>query len=356
MSMLHQEAGRAIDAQRAPMAEAIVSQQWARHPHLVERFEARGRAKYLQDASYYLEYLAESLSVAQPPLFADYLAWARVMLAGRDIPIEDLTDTLECLCDVLRQTIQSVSADLAVRYVQQGAAQLEQVPATLPTFLEEDQPLAGLAHEYLKALLEGDRQRASHLILEAVKNGVSVQDVYLQVFQSCQHEIGRLWQMNRISVAQEHYCTAATQLIMSQLYPYLFNGARLGRTLVATCTQGDLHEIGVRMVSDLFELHGWDTWYLGANTPPSDILQTVRDNKADVLAISATLTSHLGSVEELIGQMRSSPDCRNVKIMVGGYPFNVVPDMWRQMGADGCARDAVGSVELANSLIAGSSA
>jgi len=68
----------------------------------------------------------------------------------------------------------------------------------------------------------------------------SVRDVYLNVFQRSQHEIGRLWQMNQITVAQEHYCTAATQWIMVQLYPYVFGTERIGRRLVAAETGGQL--------------------------------------------------------------------------------------------------------------------
>jgi methanogenic corrinoid protein MtbC1 len=351
---LHIAASLAIDTQRVPIAEAMVSQQYARHPELAVRFGVPGRIKCLQDANHHLDYLAESLCVAQPLLFADYLKWARVMLAGRNIPVADLLVNMECLSDTLRQTLDAAASDLAVAYVTQSMDRLEQVPATLPSFISEseDEPLAALAQEYLAFLLQGERQRASQLILEAVEGGVSLQDIYLQVLQPCQHEIGRLWQMNRISVAQEHYCTAATQLVMSQLYPYLFRTERVGRTLVATCIAGDLHEVGVRMVSDLFELSGWDTYYLGANTPLSSIVQTVCEKRADVLAVSATIAPHLKAVEELIIQVRSTPDCSAVKVLVGGYPFSVVPDLWRQLGADGCAYDAISAVELANQLLA----
>jgi methanogenic corrinoid protein MtbC1 len=253
--------------------------------------------------------------------------------------------------DALRVALPIAMADMAVEYVTAGLDQLPNVPATLPSFINGDQPLSPLAREYLAALLAGERQVASRLVLGAVEGGTSVQDIYLQVFQPCQHEIGRLWQMNQISVAQEHYCTAATQLVMSQLYPYLFAGARTGHTLVATCIAGDLHEIGVRMVSDLFELDGWDTFYLGANTPVPSIIGAVREQQADVLAISATITPHLKVVEELIRQVRATPDCGEVKILVGGYPFNVVPEMWRELGADGCAHDAAAAVDLANRLL-----
>ena len=56
---------------------------------------------------------------------------------------------------------------------------------------------------------------------------MSIRDVYLLVFQPCQREVGRLWEAGRITVAQEHYCTAATQVIMSQLAPRLVTGERI---------------------------------------------------------------------------------------------------------------------------------
>ena len=72
--------------------------------------------------------------------------------------------------------------------------------------------------------------------------GADVRDIYLWVFQRCLHEVGRLWQTNRISVAQEHFCTASTQMVMSLLYPKVFSSERKGLRMVAACVGGDLHE------------------------------------------------------------------------------------------------------------------
>jgi methanogenic corrinoid protein MtbC1 len=198
------------------------------------------------------------------------------------------------------------------------------------------------------ALMRTDRRSASHLILSAVSEGLSVKDVYLHVFQPVQREVGRLWQMNQISVAQEHYCTAATQMIMSQLYPRIFNGQRLDRKLVATCVSDELHELGVRMVADFFEMEGWDTYYLGANTPTPSIVQALDEHQADVLAVSATITFHVGQVRELVDHVRSSDVGHRVRILVGGYPFNVSPTLWQTVAADGYARDAQEAVVVAN--------
>lgn len=213
--------------------------------------------------------------------------------------------------------------------------------------------LAPLAQDYLQALRLGERHRASRLVMDAVAAGTSVKDVYLGVFQPVQYEVGRLWQTNQISVAQEHYCTAATQLIMSQLYPHIFALDRRGRAMVATCVAGDLHELGVRMVADFFEMDGWDTFYLGANTPHEGVIDTIVERRAEVLAVSATLATHVHAVHELIEAVRASPAVSAVLILVGGHPFNEAPDLWKTVGADATARDAQQAVDLANRLSGG---
>ena len=217
----------------------------------------------------------------------------------------------------------------------------------------EGAPHSPLAHQYFEALRRGERHLASQLVMAAVAAGTPVKEIYLNVFQPAQYEIGRLWQTNRISVAQEHYCTAATQLIMSQLYPHIFASAKHGRTLIATCVAGDLHEIGVRMVADFFEMAGWNTFYLGANTPHSSVVATIAERTADVLAISATIAYHVDAVQDLIRAVRQHPGTGRVKILVGGYPFNRDPELWRKVGADGSALDAQQAIMLADQIMPG---
>jgi methanogenic corrinoid protein MtbC1 len=114
---------------------------------------------------------------------------------------------------------------------------------------------------------------------------------------------------------------------------------------------GDLHEIGMRMVADFFEIEGWSTFYLGANVPAAGVIRTLRDRRADVLAVSATMPFHVRAVAELIAGVRASEVGDRVKILVGGYPFLVDPELWRSVGADAMARDAEESVAAANRLL-----
>lgn len=212
-------------------------------------------------------------------------------------------------------------------------------------------PYTNLAAAYLEALLSGNRLEAVELIQSKVSGGMPIQDVYFYVFQRTQQEVGRLWQTNQISVAQEHFCSAATQLVMSLLYPRIFSGERNGLRAVATSVGGELHEIGIRMVADFLEMEGWDTYYLGANAPVESVLEALEDRQADLLAVSATMTFHLPRVETFIQHIRESRAGERIPILVGGRPFNIAPDIWQQVGADGTAYDAREAVQAAENLV-----
>ncbi|NYB52313.1 MAG: cobalamin B12-binding domain-containing protein [Methanobacteriaceae archaeon] len=217
-------------------------------------------------------------------------------------------------------------------------------------FEEESGPLADLAKMYLDALLRVQRDAASRMIIKAAEEGTSIKDIYLYVFEPSQHEVGRLWQTNQITVAQEHFCSAATQMIMSQLYPYIFGNEKNGYKMVATCAEGEQHEIGVRMVADLFEMEGWDTYYLGANTPTESILATIKQLEPHLLAVSASIHYNVKAVSELIKSVKESP-YSEIKIIVGGRPFQIAPELWKKVGADACAFNAQDAIDLANELI-----
>jgi len=340
----------AIENKLESLALAITDRHFSLHPELEKKYGPIGRQKCHEDARYHLSYLVQALTTELPSLFHDYVGWAKVMLLTRGVPENDLIDNLKVITKVIEEQLPSDQSKIAEEYISKGLEKLSSVPNALPTHLDSKENLGELALAFLHLLLQGERRKASKLILDAVESGVSVKDIYLYVFQRSQHEVGRLWQENKLSVAQEHYCTAATQLIMSQLYPQIFMRESNGKTLVATCVSGDLHEIGVRMISDFFEMEGWDTFYLGANVPPQSIIDSLIKRHASVLAISATMTYHVRHVIQLVQAVRNNPSTQDIKIIVGGYPFNLEPELWKKVGADGFAQNAEDALTLAKTL------
>jgi methanogenic corrinoid protein MtbC1 len=105
------------------------------------------------------------------------------------------------------------------------------------------------------------------------------------------------------------------------------------------------------MVADFFEMEGWDAYYLGANTPTESILRALEERQAEVLAVSATMTFHVSTVTDLVARVRGSEVGRGVRVLVGGYPFNLSPELWRNVGAHGYAADAQRAVALASRMV-----
>ncbi len=332
----------------AELASAIVERHAVRAPDVLQRYGAAGRARCLEDAEYHLRYLAEAVEAESAVLFADYVNWARVVLEERNVGTEDLIVNLECLRQTLDERLPSEQAAVFSNAIEAGLAQLSHAVVEKRSLLSDG--TRALARDYLAALLRADRAGALKLILDAVAGGTPVRDVYLHVFQPVQYEIGRLWQVNEISVAQEHYCTAVTQLVMSQLYPHLLRGERNGWVMVCACIGGDLHEIGSRMIADFFELDGWDSYFLGASTPVQGIVQQVQERGADLLALSATMTYHLPKLRETIVAVRAAAA---VRVLVGGRPFLLDGKLWERVGADGWAADAEQAVLTGRQLMTG---
>jgi methanogenic corrinoid protein MtbC1 len=335
---------RMLKERRDAIADRVTNLFFESRPQVEQRWK-RDWQKTTEDNRYHLDYLGEAISFERPALFTEYAAWAANLLERSNIPREALAFDLELMRTTLVSELPDWGGVLASRYLDAALGTIRDgVPGPI-SYIGGTEPLDLLAQDYLAALLRGDRQAASKLILTAGDRGTPIRDIYLLVFQRVLYEVGRLWYSNQIGVAQEHYCTACTQFIMSQLYPRIFSSERKGRRLVSTCVCGDLHEIGMRMVSDFFEMEGWDTFYLGASTSIPDTLQQVAEKKPHVLAISATLPLHLTAVAELIAAARATGNAP--RILVGGAPFNSSPGLWKDVGADGHARDAAEAIAVA---------
>jgi methanogenic corrinoid protein MtbC1 len=330
----------------------VLAEHFKLRPDMAKNYSEHQKENFQKDVAWILSFLAESIGAGQPVLFDEFISWLKTFLTSVKVPMKDVAESLELIKKLINEACteeeNSIIDPILTKAIQIVVSENQKI--SIPAM---ENHLAPLAQNYLNNLLKGNRNNALSLILNEVSGGVPVREIYIRVFQPVQYEIGRLWQTNRISVAQEHYCTGATQLVMSQLYPYLFTGEKKNRKLVTTCVPGELHEMGARMVTDFFEMQGWDTYYLGANMPIDGVIRFLCDIKPHCLAISATMTFHISAVEEMISRIRSYTGIpSSLKIIVGGYPFNVAVGLWKSVGADGCASDATEAVELANNIVA----
>jgi methanogenic corrinoid protein MtbC1 len=190
------------------------------------------------------------------------------------------------------------------------------------------------------------------LVLDAVKHGISISDAYLRVLLPAQHEVGRLWHLNELSVSEEHLVSYTTQRLMATLSNLAPRSADNGYTAVAGAVAGNVHDIGIRAISYLLEIEGWRTIYLGSDIPQVELPNTLETYQADVLLLSVALSSQLSATRRSIKMIRDNCPLP-VKILVGGNGLSERADIWQEIGADGYAPDAESALALAFEFAAG---
>nr|MBA2499638.1 cobalamin B12-binding domain-containing protein [Chitinophagaceae bacterium] len=315
-----------LDDNSASLAELITELQFKNNPGLLLKYGIAGKKKCGEDNGYHLSYLSVAMQLECTEIFAAYIVWAQKMLEGRKIPVKDLANNLDYIDIACKELLPGEVYEAARIYILEGKERLNDHSPAMETYLNNSNPILDEAKQYLDFLLTGKKSQAQALVMALVTNGETIASVYDNIFKVTQQEIGLLWQNSMITVAHEHYCTAATQSIMSTLYPYIFTSEKKERKMLACSISGDLHEMGIRMLSDLFELDGWDTYYMGANMPEENIISALIEQNPQLLAISVTMPFHITNVLSLIKKIRGNILLNNIKILVGGYPFTLVQD------------------------------
>jgi len=147
--------------------------------------------------------------------------------------------------------------------------------------------------ELLNLLMSGDRSKCSELVRNYLNNGASIEVLYETIIKEALYEVGELWEYNKISVATEHLASAIVEGILNEIYFKIISGDKINKTVILSCTEDEYHQIGIKMISDVFEMNGWNSYFLGANTPTDELISFSKTIKPDIFAISLSIYFHL---------------------------------------------------------------
>lgn len=307
-----------------------------RHPEIAQRYEPDGFSNWKTQLHQWLIDLSAAVHAGEPRLFEARMRWTRKAFMARQAPVEDLHAALTALRDTLRERLPADSAKLAVPAIDRALEAVADPRAGEAGDPDADEPVGRAALHYLETVLGGKPREAIEQMLDAVDDGTSVRSAYLEVLIPAQREVGRMWHAGELSIAEEHVVTATTQRAMPLLCERGRSSPPKDQTALLACVAGNVHDIGVRMISDFFEMAGWRAINLGADVPDDEIVRSVTYFKVNVVVLAATRDRDLKAVQRAIKRIRALGD-RDVKIIVGGPAFERLPDLWRSTGADGYA-------------------
>jgi 5-methyltetrahydrofolate--homocysteine methyltransferase len=199
-------------------------------------------------------------------------------------------------------------------------------------------------------VMEGDTNAVKSNIQAAIDAGIPVADILNEGMIAAMAEVGRLFEEGEYFVPEMLISARAMQAGLALLKPLLKNAEIVSAGKVAIGTvKGDLHDIGKNLVAMMLEGGGFEIIDLGTDVPPEKYVEAVRNQGAQIVAMSALLTTTMPAIKNTIDALSAAGIRGQVKVMIGGAP--VTQNYADQIGADGFAPDASRAVTTARELV-----
>lgn len=309
-----------------------------------------GFSDMVGDIQLRISHLIEALACGRPEILALDVEWVSATFMSRDVPVGFLVTSLECLRDELMDSLPENAKVLAREYLEYALDHLAKPTVPPESHLESAGPHRELALTFLNAILEADRARAEALILEALDSGVSVPEIHTHVIAKVQRELGRMWQFGECYISDEHFGSRLVEDVLNQLRIRMPRESGDQELVLIASVPGNLHDIGARMVSHRFAMHGWRTIFLGANMPSADLVRSAKRHAPKLICLSLGQSTDLRSAASTIASLRA--EVPGVAISVGGGPLGLIEGLWSDLGADACTTTIGEAIEFGAEVLA----
>ena len=205
--------------------------------------------------------------------------------------------------------------------------------------------------ELRQAVIDGRAKLAVAKAAEGLEEGISAETLLQDGLIAAMKEVGRLFEEGEIYVPEMLVAARAMKETVALLKPLIVDKETQSSGTVAIGTvQGDLHDIGKNLVAMMLEGSGFEVVDLGTDVPPERFVDAVRDG-ADVVAMSALLTTTMTSMKAVVEAIRLAGLRDRVRIVVGGAPITAA--YAGEIGADGYAADASKAVRKVDEVLSG---
>ncbi len=343
-------AAECIDRAQHALARDARNQFSARTERAADLWAAAGLGDLHEGTTYTLACLSEAVATARPGLLFHHVEWLRVATHVRGLPYALLHGFLDALVDALRQGLPGQAWTSVEKCLLPVLARMPSMPDELPSAIAPG-PLQAAVRYYLLALLENDRQ-AAWSRLDALRQAGSTRDAIARdVMMPAQAEVGRMWQMNELSIVEEHMASEIVEGCLDRLYQDAAVAPRNGKRVLTAAVAGNHHRVGSRWLAHAFAMAGWECVALGANVPAAELPHALAEFGCQALCLSATLTTHVRQAARAVDAVRSAPQSAASTVLVGGPPFRIVPDLWQIVGANATAEDPAAAVAIADALV-----
>jgi len=209
-----------------------------------------------------------------------------------------------------------------------------------------------LFQKMAQSIIDGDCDVALQLVQQSIAQGIDPLDAISQGYVIGVNKVGEDFANGDAFLPELVMAGEAMKAAVAVLEPELARRGTERKMLgkVVLCTvEGDIHEIGKTLVGTMLSSAGFKVFDLGVDVPVMKVVEKVREVNADIVAMSALLTTTMVHQKDVIEALEDIGIRSTVKVMVGGAP--VTKEWVKQIGADGYSEDAIGAIKVAKQLL-----
>lgn len=200
------------------------------------------------------------------------------------------------------------------------------------------------------AIIRGDSAASKEIAQKLVNQEVKPAEILNDGLLPGMDVVGKKFKANEMYIPEVLISARAMHAAMDILKPLLTETGLHARGIVVLGTvQGDLHDIGKNLVRMMLEGAGFTVVDLGIDVPSEKFIEEAKKNNAQILALSALLTTTMPAMKNVIEAVRVDSEVKNIKVIVGGAPIN--QEYADSIGANGYAPDASSAVDLVEKLL-----
>jgi 5-methyltetrahydrofolate--homocysteine methyltransferase len=218
-----------------------------------------------------------------------------------------------------------------------------------PLLKKQRRLTVGILEDVYSAVLNGKVDDAAAGVEQGLSDGIAVDDILKKGLLAAMDLVGERFGEGDIFIPQVIWSAKAMQAGMDLLRPHFTESQQEKSTRIVIGTaKGDIHDIGKNLVGMMLEGAGFEVFDLGVDVAPQQFIEKAVEEKADIIAVSALLTTTMTSMAEVVS-LKNEQALSSLKVIIGGAPLSL--EFCKEIGADGYGVDAMDAVAKVKELM-----
>lgn len=346
-------AARILHEGKAGYAGFAASHLLHNAPELQERYGTKALAGWKDNLAHRLEEISVALDTGHSEFLLADIKWERLSFQARQFPEADLAMSLDSLAQVLNESLPEKAQASVSRLINEARESFNNPALAAGSYLDPGKPSHRHALAFMQTALDGDLRKAVSDLQALARAELGPVGVAQEIIVPAQKEVGRMWHNAEATICEEHMVTEACLQALIAISHDAQVAPANGKTVMIASVAGNLHDLGIRLLTLDFQIEGWRSINLGTDIPAEELKSATMKYQPELVILSAALTVQLPALENAVRCVNEASSGKAFVVIGGRALSNMEPESCL-FGANAVGTSLEQARDIGRRLIAGS--